>query len=72
MTQNSVGMAMKMLVRTMGRVLMPTTILDLDLNRAMANLEIMLQHMRHILVNVLTVTYALICHDDVATANNQP
>ena len=52
-------------------VLMPATILDLDLNRAMANPEIVLQHMCHFLVNVLTVTYALICHNDVATTGNQ-
>ena len=66
-----VGMPMYMFVLAMGRVLMPTTIFDFNLNRTMANLEIMFQHMRNILMNVLTITYALICHDDVTTARNQ-
>lgn len=61
-----------MRMRAMGCVFMPTAILCLNLNGAVADLEIVLQHIRHILKNLLTVTDALICHDDVATANNQP
>lgn len=60
-----------MIVLAVCRVLMPATIFDLDLNRAVADVEIVFQPMRHIPMNLLAVAYALIGHHDVAAARNQ-
>jgi hypothetical protein len=50
---------------------MSAAIIDLNLNCTMANVEIVFKHMRHILKNLLTVSYVLIRHHNMTTTRNQ-
>ena len=67
-------MSMRMLgcVLALYRVIMAATFLGFNLNRAVSNFEIVFEHVRHILKNLLTLTDALIRHHDVAATCDQP
>ena len=65
------GMRMLRCVPALYRVIVAAASLGFNLNGAVTNFEIMFEHVRHIMKNLLTFTDALIRYHDVAATCDQ-